>query len=369
MKRVTFVNKYLFSFFFLFGITTSIFLFLNLQSCKNPTAPKGNNPPDTTSHNFTWTQYEFGSQQGPSNFKDVAIVNDSDIWAVGEIHTNDSIYNAVHWDGKEWELKQIMFPLCDANGNQQGFGSYPANSIFAFLANDIWITCNVSLVHWDDQNFKPICITMGYGQRDLGKIWGIKNQLYFIGTDGFIAMYSNSMWTQFESGTTIDLRDVWGSSDGKTVWACGYSNDYGSSVLLKYYGNTWATLWLKQPSSTSPPYEYFISSLWASDNYLYVAADIGIFRTSLKGNYSTQKVLTLSSGPHSIRGSADNNIAIALDDGSIWHYNGTTWFKETNSGQLKPLYSIAVSKNTIVAVGFDATNINWQGLLLIGRRN
>ena len=367
MKRVTFVNKYLFSFFFLFGISTSIFLFLNLQSCKNPTAPKGNNPPDTTSHNFTWTQYEFGSQQGPSNFKDVAIVNDSDIWAVGEIHTNDSIYNAVHWDGNKWSLVQIQFyTFC----GQSHMAPYTINSVYEFSNNDIWFTDAGEMVHWKNGSYEHNC-NIGYKINGaINKIWGTSSSsLYVVGNVGTILQYVNSVWKKQESGTIVDLRDAWGSSDGKTVWACGYSNDYGSSVLLKYYGNTWATLWLKQPSSTSPPYEYFISSLWASDNYLYVAADIGIFRTSLKGNYSTQKVLTLSSGPHSIRGSADNNIAIALDDGSIWHYNGATWFKETNSGQLKPLYSIAVSKNTIVAVGFDATTIFTQGLILVGRRN
>jgi hypothetical protein len=36
--------------------------------------------------------------------------------------------------------------------------------------------------------------------------------------------------------------------------------------------------------------------------------------------------------------------------------------------QLKPLYGIAVSANLIVAVGFDATTINWRGRIVVGRR-
>ena len=60
---------------------------------------------DTTSHNFTWQTFEFG-QHSSSTLYDVAIINENDIWAVGEIYMNDSLgnpdpacYNAVHWDG------------------------------------------------------------------------------------------------------------------------------------------------------------------------------------------------------------------------------------------------------------------------------
>ena len=48
---------------------------------------------------------------------DVAIIDENNIWAVGEIYLNDSLgqpdptpYNAVHWDGISWNLKKIYFP-------------------------------------------------------------------------------------------------------------------------------------------------------------------------------------------------------------------------------------------------------------------
>ena len=345
-----------------FVLLLSFFAF----NCKSPTAPSKNNPsPDTTSNSFTWKDYTFGGQGGSSYFKDVAIVNDSDIWAVGEIYTSqDSIYNAVHWNGKKWALLQVPYYY-------QGQPYYhPIISVFSFGANDLSF-CGNGIIHWDGRQYNPIPIpTNVWGPYQMNKIYGINNSDFYIcGDSGNIAHYQSGIWTKMESGTKINLRDIWGSSDGKTVWACGYSNDYGSSILLKYDGNSWTPIWSRQPSSNAPPYQYFISSLWASDNYLYVAADVGIFRTALQGNDSTEEVLQLSSGPHSIRGSADNNIAIALDDGSIWHYNGAGWFKATNSVQLNPLYSISVSSNTIVAVGFDATNILTKGLIVFGKRN
>jgi len=73
---------------------------------------------DTTSHNFTWETYTFGGVNGSSYLKDVAIINENNIWAVGEIHTAETDqfdsngvwvkpYNVVHWDGTSWELTRI----------------------------------------------------------------------------------------------------------------------------------------------------------------------------------------------------------------------------------------------------------------------
>ncbi|NOX65840.1 MAG: hypothetical protein GXO85_08580 [Chlorobi bacterium] len=74
---------------------------------------------DTTSHNFAWETYTFGGVNGSSYLKDVAIINENNIWAVGEIHTEETDqfdsngvwvkpYNAIHWDGSTWELKRIL---------------------------------------------------------------------------------------------------------------------------------------------------------------------------------------------------------------------------------------------------------------------
>ena len=67
---------------------------------------------DTTSHNFTFQSWTFGTI-GSSVLYDVAIINENNIWAVGEIMIADTsqngytTYNAVHWDGNDWELLRI----------------------------------------------------------------------------------------------------------------------------------------------------------------------------------------------------------------------------------------------------------------------
>jgi len=100
---------------------------------------------DTTSHNFSWQSWTFG-EHSSSVLYDVAIINENDIWAVGEIYMNDSLgnpdptsYNAVHWDGQNWELIKTG-----------GYGGYPRRTVFAFSANDVWFD---GVIKWDGTNY------------------------------------------------------------------------------------------------------------------------------------------------------------------------------------------------------------------------
>jgi len=52
---------------------------------------------DTTSHNFIWEIDTLGI--GGSYLNDVAIIDENNIWVVGNIETDTATYNAAHWDG------------------------------------------------------------------------------------------------------------------------------------------------------------------------------------------------------------------------------------------------------------------------------
>jgi len=70
----------------------SLILFVLISFCaltckKNPVTPQP--PLDTTSHNFTWTLQRLGGASG-SVLYDVAIINDTLTYAVGEMYLNDS---------------------------------------------------------------------------------------------------------------------------------------------------------------------------------------------------------------------------------------------------------------------------------------
>ena len=56
---------------------------------------------DTTNHDFIWDVFEFGGEHGHGTFRDIVIVNENDIWAVGDIPL-DTTYNAAHWNGQDF---------------------------------------------------------------------------------------------------------------------------------------------------------------------------------------------------------------------------------------------------------------------------
>ena len=176
---------------------------------------------DTTSSNFSWQLYNFGSFNATgmaSSLYGVATMNDTDIWAVGEIYLNDSTghvdvqpYNVATWNGNKWTLRQIPY-------NYQSQPIYnPIHCIFAFNPSDIWLG---NLVHWDGQSFGNVDIgtSIFYGI-GFNNMWGSPSgQLYVVGNQGTIG-YSpdhGGSWQKITSGTTLRLNDIY-SSDGKKI--------------------------------------------------------------------------------------------------------------------------------------------------------
>ncbi len=170
---------------------------------------------DTTSHNFTWVTFTFGGGSS-SHLSDVAIINENNIWAVGEIHTAETDqfdsngvwvqpHNAVHWDGTSWELKRI---LVNYRGNMIFLS---LEGIFAFSATDIWLVSSLP-IHGDGENWQIYDVReITNSDLSLTKAWGINsNDIYFVGRAGSIAHYNGSNWRKIDSGTNLDIYDIWG---------------------------------------------------------------------------------------------------------------------------------------------------------------
>src|SRR5690606_8070722 len=113
---------------------------------------------DTTSHNFTWQTFEFG-QHSSSILYDVAIIDENNIWAVGEIYLNDSIgnpdnsaYNAVHWDGQNWNLIRLnMFSTCNP------INYPPLKAVLPFSENNIVFTSGGSIGWFNGIDIRTDC--------------------------------------------------------------------------------------------------------------------------------------------------------------------------------------------------------------------
>ncbi|BDQ03915.1 glucosyl transferase [Ignavibacterium sp.] len=312
---------------------------------------------DTTSHDFTWQSWEFG-QHSSSTLYDVAIIDENNIWAVGEIYMLDSLgnpdpnaYNAVHWDGTKWELKRIYFyTFC----GQQSMGSYPAKSIFAFGPNDIWIGMDGSqVVRWNGQSqSEPICTPVS-----INKLWGSSSEdLYAVGNNGNIAHWDGVKWTKIESGTDVDLLDVWGSV-GETIWACGYNSSYALTVLLRYVGKNSNKVYEGSPNNQNNN-EYIgpISGVWSNSKFFtYVASWGKIYRQPDSNILNIKRVTpNFSDVAFTIRGTAHNNIFISGQHSLIGHFNGVTYKEITElKNQDRYLLKIDTKNKLLVAVGYS----------------
>ena len=288
---------------------------------------------DTTSHNFSWQIDTIGTYS--SILYDVAIINETEIWAVGEIHTPetdkfDSLgnwvppYNAVHWDGQEWILIRTEAP---------GYGFGTNFSVFAFNSNDIWVGSTLP-EYWDGINwcFHGYNLAGGYYIR---KIWGSSsNDIYFVGSNGNITRYNGQHWYRMYSGTDLDLRDISGNSS--TVFITGHSEQQ-ESISLNLKGGKWRTFIKSESYYGNPSTGDYgrMYSVYVSANTAYIVAKAGIIRYHLsRGDVDLIPDETALYHDRTIRkitGTADNDILLIDAWGGIIHYNGKDWFLDESN--------------------------------------
>ncbi|QOJ30336.1 MAG: glucosyl transferase [Ignavibacteriales bacterium] len=275
---------------------------------------------DTTSHNFTWETFTFG-EVGSSSLYDVAIIDENNICAVGEIYMKDSLgnpdpnaYNAVHWDGSRWELRRIPFY----------YNGHPIfvviRAIFAFNANDIWFGGGV---RWDGVTFKHVPMNISFPSY-VNKIWGSSSgNIYIVGNSGNIAHYNGTSWKKIESGTTLHINDVWGDYNTMSKkWEihCVGSNQFidEGRTLLSIEEN-------KATPINDSGLSWALNSIWFKTRRKYIIGGDGLYISA-----STSEVWKrdISQPPYyktAVRANGLNDIFVVGAFGLILHYNGSTW--------------------------------------------
>lgn len=331
---------------------------------------------DTTSHDYTWTAELIG--EGYSFLRDAFILNDSCIYAAGEMYVNGATgapdianpHCLARWDGQKWELKKLRFfnPRIEV-GNpysliSDGFG------VLAFSPTDVWIASG-GVFRW---NGVDTLVTLSSTLGGVRKLWGTSpTNIYGVGDGGTISHYDGTSWKPMASGTTVELTDIHGSLDGKEVWACGYNATDGNSVLLRLSNGQWETIWRR--NTTVPPFFPFgfRIGLWV-DSGVLVSVGFGVDRNFLFNiSSSRQDLSNIDYFPRAgMAGSARNNLAIAGDFGMVQHWNGATWKFYTqflNQGGEGQDYGIAVSEKQIVVVGYRDIQFPYsKAFVLRGKR-
>jgi hypothetical protein len=319
---------------------------------------------DTTSNDFTWQTWTFGGEAGSCALYDVAIVNDTSIYAVGEIYLLDSTgvpdpnaYNAVYWNGYQWKVERIKY-----YGSCSAVEFPPLKAIWAFSDSEIVVT-NGGSIGWLNGNTAILdCDVQTLLNGAINKIWGTsKNDFYIVGNTGSIAHYQNSHWTKIESGTSLNIHDIWGyrnDSDGSQLIlgaASDFGTDHEKKLLLINSPN--------QVDTVSWGLNRTLATVWFDSKYkIYVGGSGVLYKSNNEWKEET-------SVPHyftiRIRGNALNDI---YSTGSYYlaHYNGYSW-KDITDPSLSGVgyYSLAVKGNICCAVGF----IGAQAVITLVNRN
>lgn len=324
---------------------------------------------DTTSHNFTFQSWTFGTV-GSSVLYDVAIINENNIWAVGDIWISDTSslgytkYNAVHWDGNQWELKKIMFyTIC----GQPYTGAYPAKATWIVSENEIWIALDGNQIAKivNGVQTATICLPSNIDM-SISKMWGTSsNDLYIVGNAGNIAHYNGTSWSRIESNTTLNINDIWGDYNPKTgeweilaVASNKFLNE-GSSVM-----KIESAISLELNRNGLP---WSLSSVWFKAHKKYYIGGDGLFFNKVINDNWWKDTTFVPIYKDRVRGPNINDIVISGSNGLFSHFNGISW-KHYINNEL-PYYSgrlLSVDiKNTItVAVGWKESH----AIVTMGKR-
>lgn len=356
-----------------FAIPASL-LFVQ-TNCKDEPIPPCTDCPtpiDTTSHNWIFEQPQFFGDGASSVFHDVAIINDTLAYAVGEIRFKDSsgnwdpnIYNATKWNGKKWELLQIT-----VRDFGTGTGYYPLYAVYAFGPNDVWFASDADLIQWNGTQFisKAFFMTEIPFNGQVRKMWGaINSNLYCVGNDGAIYHYNGSTWTQILSGTSFNINDIWGDYNNATkqyevICVASSIGESTDKVILKINGTEIQKLDSSGIGGT-------LKSIWFKAGKKYYVGGAGIYD---KDNLSD---ITWKSRPNDtlryyttqIRGNGINDIVASGNFSEILHFNGNSWagyYDQTNIGN-GGYASIGIKNNLLIAVGSNSP----LAAVIVGRRN
>jgi len=276
-------------------------------------------------------------------------------------------YNLVKWNGQRWELKRITVVFRGSNV------TVPLEGIFAHSATDIWVAGSIPIhgngINWVGYDIQTL---VGAGAT-VSKAWGTSStDMYFVGRAGNIAHYDGVRWRRIESGTGLDMRDIWGATNPRTgeleilALASTVTPQVQGSMILKISGHSATPI-----STTGMSPDMF--SIWFVSGRRYYAVGAGIHQKRMLSDsawvaYPPGVVTHYFSGE--VRGQDVNDVFVVGSFGEVVHYNGRSWFRYFSQVPLAVDYLgfVEVKHNLMVATGQISIGINTRGIILIGRR-
>ncbi|MBE0538731.1 MAG: hypothetical protein IH620_03385 [Ignavibacterium sp.] len=190
-----------------------------------------------TIFNYTWQEFSLGSGENPNVLYGVWGTDENNVYAVGGVTIDDTVYGIIHWDGVEW--KPVKY-----------FGG--GYAIHGFTANDIWVVGG-GVFHFNGVDWRRIDSYTSNGQSipldiilfnnlPYTSVWGTSsNDLYFGSGGGKIVHWNgSSAQVVYTNPSIVQVKDMDGYA---TDFIIGVGTGMIPPLLaVKYNGINWNQL-------------------------------------------------------------------------------------------------------------------------------
>jgi hypothetical protein len=235
-------------------------------------------------------------------------------------------------------MKYLLLALLVGCATSSRAGDDPEESEIA--ANLAAVTCSGS---WTQETSPASSTTI------LHAVWAATAtaDVFAVGDDGAILRRTSGAWTAMASGTTNDLRGVWGAS-ASDVWATGTSG-----TLLHYNGAAWSAV----SGATTD-----IDAVWGSSG-----SDVWFVGSTAVLHYNGAAVTTATgfSGPLlAVSGTSPSDVWVTGENTKVHHYNGSAWATLTPPVGTSTLMTVlAVAPNDAWVADFTPSKdtAHWNG--------
>ena len=236
--------------------------------------------------------------------------------------------------------------------------------------NSLLVTNGGSIVRYDGANATMDCRMSALLVGSIRKLYATSPQNIYAGCNGGgIVHFSDGAWQALQTGTTLDVSDIWGEVDPRTgedvvIAVAGSYAATSGNKLLSIRGNTVVHL-----DDTVLP--LYLSGVWFDLHRICFVVGAGIFYSSSSSPLVWQggvgRITQYFTG--CVRGNAANDVMIAGAYGEILHYNGSTFKSyQAMTGFNGSIGAVAVRRNLVIAVGTTYQQGFQQAIAVIGRR-
>jgi hypothetical protein len=244
------------------------------------------------------------------------------------------------------------------------------HGIFAFSPTNIWFA-DADVFWWNGQSqllqvHQVVNTVLSAGQY-VDKLWGSSpSDIYAVGINGAIAHYDGLRWRRVESGTGVDIRDVWGgiSSNGSVeiiaVASYGVQVPQAKALIRIEAGSARLILDEGLPMD--------LTSVWFVPGRKYLVGGAGLYYSLRLGDRWRQDSSDVLHHVSRISATGWNDMVVSGSFGYLSHFNGWSWKRYSDEGfpTIDGVIGARVEQRLLLAVGWL---VNGKAVAVRGQRH